>query len=138
MDMDMSTERPEFEHYKITELPSSGPQPRSKASAHNRAMSGSIMQAPRPEQRDVDGSVVGSDGQQIHGWAQKYTDSDGNLSVALDCGMCFKDVPQRQVFDGTADLTCDIAHRKRDDDTYNSLRTVATITVKGAVQSEES
>ena len=109
--------------------------PRSKATVNNPAMSGSVIQAPRPEQRGIDGSVIGGDSQEIHGWAQKYTDSDGNLSVALDCGMCFKEVPQRQVFDGTADLTCDIAHRKRDDDTYNSRRTVATITVKSAVQS---
>ena len=112
--MDMSTERPEFEHYKITELPSSGPQPRSKASAHNRAMSGSIMQAPRPEQRDVDGSVVGSgDGQEPHGWTQKYEDENGRLSVALDCGKCFIDVPRRAVLNGDYDTTCKTTHRNR-------------------------
>ena len=109
--------------------------PRSKAAVNNAAMTGSILQAPRPEQRDVDGSVVGSDGQESHRWATKYTDSNGNLSVALDCGKCFKDIPQRQVFDGTADLTCDIAHRKRDDATYDSIRNVATVTVKGGGQS---
>ena len=109
--------------------------PRSKATVYNAAMTGSIMQATRPDQRDADGSVVGSDGQEIHSWSATYTDSKGNLSVALDCGKCFKDIPQREVFDGTANLACDITHRKRDDATYNSIRAVSTVTVKGAVQS---
>jgi hypothetical protein len=45
--------------------------------------------------------------------------------------MCFKEIPQRQVFDGTADLACDRPHRKRDDSTYDAIRAVATITIKG-------
>ena len=99
-------------------------------------MTGSIQPAPRPEQRDVDGSVVGSESQEIHSWSATYTDSKGNLSVALDCNKCFKDIPQRQVFDGTANLACDITHRKRDDATYDSIRNVATVTViKGGGQS---
>ena len=109
--------------------------PRSKATVNNAAMTGSILQAPRPEQRDVDGSVVGSDGQESHRWATKYTDSNGNLSVIMDCGKCTIDVPQRQVFDGTADLTCDRRHRQRDDATYDSIRNVATIVIKDGVQS---
>jgi len=105
--------------------------PRSKATVNNRAMSGSVMQAHRPEQRDDDGTVVGWEGQESHGWTQKYTDNQGRLTVALDCGMCFKEIPQRQVFDGTADLACDRPHRKRDDSTYDAIRAVATITIKG-------
>jgi len=105
--------------------------PRSKATVNNRAMTGSIMQAPRPEQRDADGTVVGGEGQESHGWTQKYTDAQGRLAVALDCGMCFKEVPQRQVWDGTADLACDRPHRQRDDSTYDAIRAVATITIKG-------
>ena len=98
-------------------------------------MTSSVLCANRPEQRDDDGTVVGSDGQESHHWATKYTDSNGNLSVALDCNKCFKDVPQHQVFDGTADLTCDRRHRQRDDATYDSIRKVATVTVKDGVQS---
>ena len=110
-------------------------QPRSRATVNNRAMTSSVLCATRPEQRDVDGTVVGGEVQESHGWAQKYTDSNGNLTVALDCGMCFKRVPQRQVFDGTADLACDRRHRQRDDATYDSIRNVATIVIKDGVQS---
>ena len=116
----MSTERTEFEHQRTDDSfywpkeVASGPQPRSKASAHNRAMSGSIMQAPRPEQRDVDGSVVGGEGQEPHGWLTKYEDENGCLSVALDCNMCFISVPRRDVLNGTYDTTCTTSHRKRD------------------------
>ena len=105
--------------------------PRSKATVNNRAMSSSVIQALRPEQRDDDGTVVGSEGQESHGWTQKYTDRNGCLAVALDCGMCFTDVPQHQVLAGTANLACDRTHRNRDDSTYDSIRAVATITQKG-------
>jgi hypothetical protein len=114
MGLGMSTEQPEFEHYRITELPSSGPQPRSKASAHNRAMTGSITQAPRPEQRDIDGTVIGGEGQEPHGWTQKYEDENGCLAVALDCGKCFTNVPRRDVLNGNYDTTCTTSHRNRD------------------------
>lgn len=114
-------------------------QPRSKATVHNRAMSGHVMYGPR-HRNDTTGTspwvpMPHEDREEPHDWATAYTDSKGNLSVALDCGMCFKPVPQHQVFDGTADLTCDIAHRKRDDATYNSIRNVATMTFKTGIQS---
>ena len=120
MGLEMSTERQDFEHHRTDDSyywpkpVANGPQPRSKASAHNRAMSGSIMQAPRPEQRDVDGSVIGGDGQQIHGWTTKYEDENGCLAVALDCGKCFIDVPRRAVLNGNYDTTCNTSHRNRD------------------------
>ena len=110
--------------------------PRSKATVNNAAMTGSVMQAPRPEQRDVDGSVVGSDGQEPHGFATKYEDANGCLAVVKNCGMCFTNVPRRDVLNGTANLACDIAHRKRDDATYDAIRNVATVTVKGGRQSQ--
>ena len=89
------------------------PEPRSKATVNNRAMTGSIMQGPRPEQRDIDGSVVGGDGQEPHGWTTKYEDENGCLAVALDCGMCFIDVPRRDVLNGSYDTTCTTSHRSR-------------------------
>ena len=91
-----------------------GMNPRSKATVNNPAMTGSVMQAPRPEQRDIDGTVVGGEGQEPHGWTQKYEDENGCLAVALDCGKCFINVPRRAVLNGNYDTTCTTSHRNRD------------------------
>lgn len=88
--------------------------PRTKASYQYVGTVGSITYPPRPEQRDADGSVVGGDGQEPHGWTQKYEDENGCLSIALDCGKCFIDVPRRDVLNGTTDTTCTTSHRNRD------------------------
>ena len=108
--------------------------PRSKATVNNAAMSGAVMQAPRPDRRNDDGTMVEDNREEPHGWTQKYVDSNGDLTVALDCGMCFTNVPQHQVLAGTADLACDRTHRNRDDSTYDAIRNVATITIKGENQ----
>ena len=88
--------------------------PRSKATVNNAAMTGSIQQAPRPDRRNDDGTMVEDRREEPHGWTQKYEDENGCLSVALDCGKCFIDVPRRDVLNGTYDTTCNTSHRNRD------------------------
>ena len=88
-------------------------QPRSKATVNNAAMTGSIMQEPRPDRRNNDGTMVEDRREEPHGWTQKYEDGNGCLSVSLDCGKCFIDVPRRDVLNGNYDTTCNTSHRNR-------------------------
>ena len=89
-------------------------QPRSKATVNNAAMTGSIMQEPRPDRRNNDGTMVEDRREEPHGWTQKYEDGNGCLSVSLDCGKCFIDVPRRDVLNGNYDTACNTSHRNRD------------------------
>ena len=92
-------------------------QPRSKATVHNRAMNGHITQGPRHRNNITENNpwvpMPHEDREEPHDWAFKYT-TNGCLSVSLDCGKCFIDVPQRDVLNGNYDTTCNTSHRNRD------------------------